>query len=228
MARITLGSGISSINGSIGGTTYQSSNAGTIAKNKGARVRRLSAGTGRVSSIITTVQQGWSILSAATRAEWEAYAIFKQVPQKNNPNRYLNGQQLFALYNYSYYFQFGGLATTPNFVTDAIPDNDFTIHFDTGSLYVRSNNSIDEGDFFVNFKISAQLKASRQKSVGGLKQIKCTFGGGTEQDITTAYTQLYGTTPIIGSYVEISTKIFCTTIPTWGATIEKKVNVQPY
>lgn len=215
MARVKLGSGITSINGSIGGTTYQNSASGTIAKNKGRRTNKSSYQSDKNKSVLSYIQQYWSNMNAADRQQWQDYAVFKPVSQKNNAGRFLNGQQIFALYNYAYFTQFESIINVPVFDTEALTLLTFWIASDGTNVYLKSPTNIDETQYFVIFKISAPTKQSRKRSVGGVKSIYVEFAVSDTVDITAAYTSLFGLVPQVGQYVECEFQIFSATTINW-------------
>lgn len=228
MARVTLGGGISSINGSIGGSTFQSGNSGTIIKNKGIPTVRHSSQANQSKSIIAHINQMWSDLNTTAKSEWQNFSIYKPTAQKNNPSRFLNGHQCFLLYNYAYFANQGGIIANPTFSTENASFRTFTIHNDTSNLFVRSTTSIDEGDTFLMFKISSQVKNGRVSSVGGVKQIICSFSGTAEFDITAPYQALFGSIPPVGSYVECEFQLFRSDFVNWNNKYRQRLEVLAY
>lgn len=228
MARVTLGGGISSINGSIGGTTYQNGASGTIAKNKGVKTKSTSSQAQFSKQVTSVVSQAWGNLSVSSRAQWDAYAIYKPVPQNNNTGRFLTGQQIFNLYNSARYIFDGGIVPTPTFTTNPALDTVITIVSDGSALFLRSSTAYDEADRIGIYKISGTVKVSRNRSVGGVKYIPVTFGGSGEVDITSAYASLYGAIPLTNDYVEMEYQIFNTDNPNWTPKFKKVFLVAAY
>lgn len=228
MARVTLGGGISSLNGSIGGTTYQNSASGTIAKNKGIKTKSTSSQAQYSKQVTSVVSQAWSDLSAATRDAWDAYAIFKPVPQKHNSGRFLTGQQIFNLYNSAMYMYNGGIISSPIFITTPSLDTTITIHSDGSSLYLRSSTGYDESSYIGIYKLSAQVRGSQSRSVGGVKYMPVIFSGGGESDITNQYVALYGFAPVENEYIEMEYQIFNVANPNWTPKFKKVYVIQAY
>lgn len=220
MARVILGGGISSINGSIGGTTFQSGSSGTIAKNKGHKTKSNSFQSSVNKVNIAYVSQLWSNMSASDREAWNSYAIFKPVTQKNNSGRFLSGQQLFFLYNYAGYYQSEAIINTPSFSTEVITLTSLRIVNDGGTLYINSDVAINEAINFLIAKISSPVKPSQKRSVGGVKQIYCEFSSTTDMNITSQYQSLFGIIPSVGQSVEVEFQMFSSTTENWSNKIK--------
>ncbi len=117
MARIITGSNISQIRGKIGGTTYSAGLSGNIAKTRSHITKRTSARSYQARNITSILQNYWSSLTVAERTDWNNFALFKPTAQRNNPNRFLNGQSIYMLYSYAHYFQFGFISASPVYLT---------------------------------------------------------------------------------------------------------------
>jgi len=228
MARVTLGGSIASLNGSIGGTTFQNGISGSIAKNKGVKTKSSSTQSAKAKVALSMINQAWSNMSGSDRQLWDDYAIFKPVPQKNNNSRFLDGHQLFTFYNSAYRLQFDTIQNTPAFLTTPPDFRSPSIVNDGSNLYVRLSSSMDEGTEFLMFRISAPCKASQSRSVGGTKFIWLKFEGSYVYDITKDYTSLYGIIPPVGSYVEVEFQYFRSDCPNWTNRVKLVTTVEVY
>lgn len=228
MARVTLGGVISSLNGSIGGTTYQAGRSGIVAKNKGYRTQKSSYQSDKAKVALSKISQAWCNLSQSDRDLWNNYAVFKPVSQKNNVGRFLNGQQIFNLYNSAYLLQFDTLVSTPVYDVTPCDFRNVSVVNDGANLNVRLSTSMDEATEFLMFKISAQCKSSQGRAVGGVKSIYCEFGGSYEWDITSDYIAFYGAIPAVGAHVEIEIQFFRADCPNWTNKARVVTTVEVY
>ena len=215
MALITLGNGISNIRGKIGGTVYQHSQAGTISKNRGSRTNKSSYQSDKAKITVAYLNQVWSNMSATDRNQWINFALYKPTPQKNNPSRFLNGQQIFILSNYAQFLQFLTISTTPIFSTTPALSTFITLENIAGALLVNSTFAIDETTDYLILKVSNRMKPTRQRAVGGVKYINTVFANTTSCDITSDYTDLYGAIPSTGEFVEIQYQLFSNVATNW-------------
>ena len=99
MARITYGSIITDIKGSLGGTTYQANSSGKIGRSKPyTPVNPSSFQTDRQTMLASLVSK-WSLLSAANKGLWNALAAAHQHTDAWGVTKFLSGYQWFLSYN---------------------------------------------------------------------------------------------------------------------------------
>lgn len=96
MATFKLGAIITAIKGSIGGTTFRTNNATSIAYNKPLRSNRSRNNKFNRSMVIGSLFNVWSTLSEPVRTEWNDQASLYQFPDKFGVLRNLTGRQLFV------------------------------------------------------------------------------------------------------------------------------------
>jgi hypothetical protein len=226
MALISLGSGITSIRGKIGGTVYQGSASGTISKNRGYKTKNSSVQAARAMTTLNQLSQYWLTLSTIDRAAWNAYAIYKPTLQKNGTGRFLNGQQLFMYYSFRYFLQFQSIPSAPTFVTNSFPYSTFDIFNTYGALDIFAGFNIDETVSFLNLKISNSIPEGRNYATGGLKYIYTLFNNNTSTDITTKYNDVFGRVPQVGEYLIIEAQLYSATNANWTNVYKAKVIVQ--
>jgi hypothetical protein len=225
MALISLGSGITSIRGKIGGTVYQGSASGTIAKNRGFRPRKVSMQSAKAKAILSTLAQYWLTMSVSDRGTWNSYAIFKPTLQNNGTGRFLNGQQIFLFYAYAYFLQFDTVPSAPTFTTANFSSTGFVIQNDSGILNFIVSYNIDETTDFIKFKISNSIPPGRNYPIGGLKYIYTLFANTSIYDFSTAYLDLFGRLPAVGEYVFLEAQLFKSVTANWSNITRLKVQV---
>jgi len=216
MARIVYGNGISSLSGKVGGTVYSHGLSGAVMKSTPIKRNNSSVHSQYNRLTLSALNQIWSAMSPAARTLWNDYSLFKLVPQKNNPGRFLNGQQIFILYNYARVTVQGAAELVPAFDTSAPALVTADITNTAGVLTVDTSAAVNELIQFLMFRISGRMRPGRKAAPGGLKFIQLVFANSTSCDITTAYELLYGAVPASGDYVEIEYQIFQTSAPNWS------------
>jgi hypothetical protein len=98
MARVTYGSIVTEINGSLGGHTYQRNRFGHTAKNKPLQPRPNNNFQQSMQQFMGLVTQTWKELGEAVQTNWKSYA--STYPQFNpNSTVALNGFQVFCRFN---------------------------------------------------------------------------------------------------------------------------------
>ena len=196
------------IKGKIGGTSFSNSLAGRVIKNGGRRTNNVSTRTAGTKATMDILSSAWCNLTDAQRAQWSAMAIFKPTSQKRNLGHFINGQQMFQLYNGAYFRFWDTIATTPNLSVFAFPNIIFQVERSGIDLILHADQNVTDTQNFLNFKISAPIRASRANPPGGTKYIKAAFGITDSADISGAYVQAYGILPSAGDWVFVEYRWF--------------------
>jgi len=213
------------ISGKIGGFSFSTSLSGKTIKVSGKPRNKDSYESDLTKSNMQFLQNSWRNMTNAQREAWNTFANFRPVEQKNNPGRFINGQQYFIKYNFAYYYQFGSIVTTPVFSVDAPFNAELSINRGLIETSVVSDVNIDETTDFCIFKISGVMPPSRKRPTGGVKQIKLIFGNTTSYTITGTLFTLFGTTPQVGDTVYIEYTFYKTNFIQWSAASTLKVEV---
>lgn len=99
MARIVYSALVSSINGSIAGTTFQRNAYGHTIKKKPNIVNPNRKAQQPRRAALQLISQTWQSLTGAERAQWQAQAIAFPVPSRLNPSASLTGHALWLRLN---------------------------------------------------------------------------------------------------------------------------------
>jgi hypothetical protein len=99
MARITYSGLVTSINGSVGGTTFQNNAFGNTVKNKPVMARFNSELQRFNRRNLNTCVQAWGALTDSQRLAWNAWATAHPIYSKHNPSAVITGYQYFIAYN---------------------------------------------------------------------------------------------------------------------------------
>lgn len=123
MAKIILGSMITNMAGSIGGTTFKRSPSGIIMMNKNAGGSKSSRLKNNYVIKLGSIFRRWTYLDESTKNAWNAYALTMTFPDKFGNPKYLSGRELFIKCN-SNLAMFNATITLPNDYSSFIPDFD--------------------------------------------------------------------------------------------------------
>lgn len=99
MANIKLGAIITDIAGSVSGSTFRRTPAGTILYNKQGTQIKSAFAQASVKNQISNIFRGWNILDLATREQWGVNALLYPVKNKFGENKFLTGRQLYTKLN---------------------------------------------------------------------------------------------------------------------------------
>lgn len=207
MARIQLSGFITDIRGSIGGTTFQRTKSGIIAKNKHFCSATLSIARNTRTNQMFYLQQQWKNLSDALRSEWQKYAVYKKIPYRNDSAMYLNGHQYFLKYN-SYRIIYGySIVTNPEWVGIQVGDLTCTFCMGVGGLNILYNRSVSHTDEFVFLKMTTPVIASLNNPGSRLRCVVYTQATGLSQAIATEYINTFGRTAWFGDIIHYQYRV---------------------
>jgi hypothetical protein len=147
---------------------------------------------------IRYLQQLWCNSTIGERLQWQSFAAFAKVPQKNNPARFLNGQQLFIQINVN--LQTGGkdLMLSPVFVPNTLVPINFTMYDEMGRIYLGSDRNITVADEFVLLFMSPPLSNGIMHTSVNMRSIDMgTLYGLRNYNITGGYVAVYAVSPWI-------------------------------
>lgn len=129
MARIKFSSIITGMDGSIGGTTFQRSKVGYIARNKVHGKKFITDRKSVNMAILNNCELAWQNASQGTRDFWAHYAQRMRFPANLVSGRVLSGYELFLRFNY-WRLQFGqSIAISPGLTSPSTftPDMSLSI-----------------------------------------------------------------------------------------------------
>jgi hypothetical protein len=213
MARIIYSGLVTSIRGSIGGTTFQNNAYGFTVKNKANMVKPNTVAQNNAKLVFSLAVKAWSQLTSYDRSAWDSWAATNPQFAKNNPSSILSG---FAVFVKSYANQLigSGLATTPT----ASPDPNI-VPLDTVSFVLHNSASVltlhqawvnNSGDWSTNMYMSRPFGDSQNFSGTSPRFIVCSDSTTTSLVITDAYLNVFGVLPNIGSIVFIDIQLYNT------------------
>lgn len=203
MARIKFGSLVTSIRGSVGGSTFQKNRYGYTIKNKSNQVSPRNVSQRRRQARFYSAMQKWISLSNAQRQQWGNYAITYPVQSINNPDSYLNGYNYFCQYHlYLSMINQQSILSDPNGTRFQITTDQQGLVLSGGDLNFFVAGSYNITDFYVIIELTNVLPDSHsfvQQTPYFIDSYDRSVS--TNQNIQTAYYNKYQITPQQGQRV---------------------------
>lgn len=158
MARVTYGSIITEINGSIGGITFQTNRAGTIARLRPSTFRSRTGKQNTEIANFTSLIAGFSELSLADKNSWDAFALAHTKETKFGETRTLTGQNWYVSSN-AHREQVGlaRIEPAPMFQMPIGNDN-FSLVVDATKIEITKNPPLSPNDTSLLFWGTAPLR----------------------------------------------------------------------
>jgi hypothetical protein len=113
MARVTYGSFVTEINGSIGGTTFQRNAHGFTAKNKPNMVRPWTDYQKNMQNVLSQCISAWRNITVSERSAWESWATGNPQYSKHNPSRRLSGYSCFVKWHFYQFLSHQPVVVSP-------------------------------------------------------------------------------------------------------------------
>jgi hypothetical protein len=213
MARIIYSGLVTSIRGSIGGTTFQNNAYGFTVKNKANMVKPNTVPQNLSKLVFSLAVKAWGQLTTANRANWNSWAATYPQFAKNNPSSVLSGFAVFVKVYANMLIGFG-LAQTPTanpfFTLTALDTVTFVLHNTAGVLTLNQTWVTNDGSWNTNLYLSRPFGDSQNFSGTSPKFIVASDSTTIGLNITAAYTAAFGALPAVGSVVFIDVQLYNT------------------
>lgn len=207
MARIIYTGIVTSINGSIAGTTFQRSAYGHTIKKKPTIVNPNRPNQQQAKAAMQAISGAWITLTPAVRSAWAAYALAFPVPSRLNPSAILSGHALFNRINFIRVASGNTVLTaSPTMVADSIPGPSIDVHNSAGQLYYFNDFASSLNNMNVSCYVSGLVKITqlydRTKT-----RFMGTFNPAITDNvvITTPYIKQFGVLANTGDYIFLRT-----------------------
>jgi len=201
MALLKLGAVVSDIRGSVGGSTFARTSAGLVLKNKCSPVNKNTNRQSLVKNFISTLQQNWLALSQDQRDCWKLWTSFNPVLQNNISGNFINAQQTFIRLNL--YRQLYGFAIIedPVFNKAAILPVTASVGLAAGLLVLTTSRVMVPAEEFIVLFLTTSLSLTINNPGSLFRSMIFTTTASSTFDVTTAYTNVFGTGPTGGSKI---------------------------
>lgn len=212
MARIIYSGLVDSIRGSIQGTTFQRNAYGYTIKGKPNMVNPNTSRQNARKKTFSGATQAWRTLSDADRSAWNAYANAFPIPSRKNPSAYLSGLAAFTRWHAVWFQRFSTVLNDPAGAQGTAVLDQVELILSAGDLFVSAPNDITEGPWQVFIYLSRPLSPT-QAFVKSWQRYVVSFDSESASDvlITSAYTTIFGSLPVVGSLVGVQVVFLNTT-----------------
>jgi len=234
MARIIYSALVSTINGSIGGTTFQRNAFGNTAKKKSHQVRKNTQSQNIVKKQLVQMSTIWQSLTPTQRTAWSTYANSYPQFTRLNSAAQLNGRSVFMKRNCFIKNDIGSPLLAPSSNAQlTLPLNTLTVYQDTGNsnrLTILGSDAPTGADYLFQYYISGMVSPTRFISETITRAMN--FDSSTHlsiedpQDIDDAYQLTFGYRANVGSTVLVMCNIAnlhngqCLFIPIQRVTVQ--------
>lgn len=211
MARIIYSGLVTSIRGSVGGTTFQNNAYGFTVKNKANMIRPNSAQQELRKLIFSKSVKAWGGLTTGQRNDWNAWAATYPQFAHNNPSSVLSGFAVFTKWHALNFLGFGlsvAIQTAPMYVTVPLDTVTYTLTLVGGVLTLNTNWVTEGEDWNVNISMSRPFLASQNFAGTSPRFVTSTSNTDDAIIITNDYLAIFGKLPSVGQSVFIDTQLF--------------------
>jgi len=172
LARVTYGSIITEINGSIGGITFQANRAGTIARLRPASFKSRTGKQNTEIAKFTSLIAGFSELSLADKQDWDSFANAHTKETKFGETRTLTGQNWYTAINaHREQLSLARLDVPPMFQMPIGNDN-FSLVVDATKIEVTKNPPTSPNDTSLIFWGTPPLRRATTSLRSSLRFLK--------------------------------------------------------
>lgn len=211
MARIIYSGLVTSIRGSIGGTTFQNNAYGFTIKNKANMIRPNSIDQEVRKIIFSSAVKNWSSMSQTFRDNWNTFASTFPQFSKHNVSSVLSGFAVFVKWHTAFYLGFGDYSFIdgiPSVAPVAMDSASITIVNAASVLTLNSTWAIGDESWNVNIFISRGFSAAQNFVGTSPKFIKKVTSIDAATVITTQYIAKYGSLPTVGSILNVALQLY--------------------
>ncbi len=215
MARIIYSGIVSTINGSIGGTTFQRNAFGSTVKKKSHQVRKLTPNQQQVKAALVYLSTAWGSLSNAQRATWVSYATNFPQYTRLNPASAINGRSVYMKRNmFTRLNWYSPVSSVTSNAQLTLPTNTITAQINSGSgnhLEVLCSDAPTGAgysfDYFVSGRVSESQFVSESLTRWMISDQSTHLSLEDPEDIDDAYQSQFGYRPADGDFVLASVNI---------------------
>lgn len=194
MALITLGAMVTDITGSIGGTTFQNTKAGLIARNKPMARKSATEAQSLARQFPSRFIPDWTALTLADQLAWNVYATAHPHVNRFGETKLWSGFNCFESTNYNFVRVGTAEVTAPPTFFGAESVDDFTVFLDSTQIRVDFNAATTPvnskfvvwGTYIIGSAYTSNRSRYRQLVV-------LEYGGGVVNfDVTTQWQDVFG------------------------------------
>lgn len=208
MARIIYTALVESIRGSIAGTTFQRNAYGYTVKKKPNMINPNTPDQQFQKTIFARAVRAWNQLTTAQRADWDTWASTYPQYAKNNPSSQLSGFAVFTKVHVYRFMTERVVKTNPEYTQYAQDTIDVNVTLAAGVLRLDIDSVLESEEWWCLFFISRPF-SDAQNFVGSKpKFVYYSTNVSDTPDITTVYTNKYGSLPSIGQKLAVDLQMY--------------------
>lgn len=193
MARITYGIVVTNIKGSIGGTTFSSNRAGSIAKARLTGRRRLSPGQSSSLSASMSVTNAWNALSYAEKTVFNDYAIANTFTDRFGTVKTLTGFQWYKQLSQASFYFTGVYLTAPPVYSFPAALPSFEVLSQAGVLLVKWSTPIDPAVTKIYVYATPPIRGIANNQSATYKQLDVrALDTTSEFDVASKWSEVFG------------------------------------
>lgn len=211
MARIIYSGLVTSIRGSMGGTTFQNNAYGFTAKNKANMTRPNTVQQQIRKLIFSSAVKNWSTMSQVGRDNWNTFAATFPQFSKHNPSATLSGFAVFVKWHTARYLgtdDYTFVDSAPTLSPSVMDTLTVSLTNVAGVLTLVQSWVIGDESWNVNFFLSRPFQAAQNFVGTSPKFIKQLTSATANTVITNQYLAIFGSLPTVGSFVNITYQMF--------------------
>jgi hypothetical protein len=227
MARIKLGAIISSISGSMGGTTFQKNAYGMTMRNKPYPIHINNTSTSLIQQYLAYAQFLWRYMNDEQKGNFDRFSQFHPQYANHNKSSLLSGYNLFM--KYALLAQCAGYLpnTSIKFVVPPFTFTQPTLRKVGTDLIINCGVVITNLDYIPLVKFSRPYSRNKFIPVNAMRVVKYTGSIGADMYFIGTYEQIWGMLPGYGDFllVEITMLGYDAPViyPTWRGILEVTV-----
>lgn len=228
MARIIYSGLVTSIRGSIGGTTFQNNAYGFTCKNKANMIRPNSVDQQVRKINFSAATKAWQNMTASGRSNWNTFAATFPQYSKHNPSAVLSGFAVFVKWHAAYYLNKGVsnfVDSAPTLAPTPLDTVTFVLTLVGGVLTLTPTWAIGDESWDVNYFLSRPFQGSQNFVGTSPKFLKGATSVSDPIILTTLYQNKFGILPTVGSFVNVSYQMFEESAGKVLATANQRVTV---
>jgi hypothetical protein len=225
MARIKLGSIISDISGSVGGTTFQRNSYGVTMRSKPTQIGSTSASQAIRQTALRLIQNVWANLSSDVQNSWNFFPSFHSQKSKNNASSELSGYNLFLKYNLIHYQLFNTVLSVISY--DALNLSSFVpqVRWSSPYLYFSLTGAVTDSKIFYGLYLSNVQPLGSQFKGNKIRFMTSYPFDATEIDITESFVAKFGAHPSVGENLSIKISIIGRYVPIVFSALKQSITV---
>ena len=154
MARVKFGSLVSSISGSVGGSTFQNSIYGPILRSKPIPLLSRSELQSGCRSLMQKLQSSWLSLTPASRSKWAFFVAFSSQHITRDEHYLISGYNLYLKYQFIRSLYSLPLLTSWTYNPLLVYPKTFQLNKIPGNAYIYFDSTVDANKYFFAIKLS--------------------------------------------------------------------------